>query len=452
VIERYTRERMGRLFTDEARLGSWLAVELAVSEVLAGRGEIPRKALSAIKKKAAVDVERAQEIEKTTHHDVIAFVTSVAEKVGDEGRFLHLGLTSSDVIDTALALQMVRACDLLLEDVDELTSVLAEQAERWKATPMLGRTHGVSAEPITFGLKIASWYAEMTRGRERLSRAREAVRFGKLSGAVGTFAQLPPAVEREVMAELGLSVEPVSTQVVPRDRHAELLTTLAILAAGLERIATEIRHLQRSEVREVEEPFRKGQKGSSAMPHKRNPIACENVTGLARVVRSNALAALSNVALWHERDISHSSVERVVIPDSFILLDFMLARMTRVVRDMHVYPETMLANLDRSRGLVFSQTLLTALVESGLTREEAYALVQRNAMAVWDGRHDGLESACTADAEIVERIGRQGIKAAFDLKKLLRHVPKIVRRALKGSSARSGTSRARAKSRRAAGG
>ncbi|MCU0229891.1 MAG: adenylosuccinate lyase [Acidobacteria bacterium] len=430
MIPRYTREAMGRLFTDEARMGLWLRVELAATEVLARRGEVPHAAWEAIRDKARVDVARALEIEATTQHDVIAFVTSVAERIGPEGRYLHLGLTSSDVLDTALALQIVGAIDLLLVDLDELLAAVRARAEEHCELPMVGRTHGVHAEPITLGLKIASWYAELARGRERLLRARENVRYGKLSGAVGTFAQLPPEVEQAVMAKLGLNCEPVSTQVVPRDRHAEVLLALALLAAGLERMATEVRHLQRTEVREVEEPFAKGQKGSSAMPHKRNPIACENVSGLARVVRSNALAALQDVALWHERDISHSSVERVIIPDSFVLLDYMLGRMTRVVSGLLVYPEAMQENLDRSRGMVFSQTLLLALVGTGLTREEAYALVQENAMKVWAKEHPDLLSACSSDARIVQRLDPSAIRAAFDTKRLLEHVPAVVRRAL----------------------
>ncbi len=431
MIPRYTREKMGRLFTDEARLGLWLQVELAATEVLVERGEVPRAAYEKIRKKAAVDVARALEIEKTTQHDVIAFVTSVAEKIGPEGRYLHLGLTSSDVLDTALALQIMAAIDVLFDDLGELMAAVKARAEEHRDLPMVGRTHGVHAEPITLGFKLASWYAELARDRERLVRARENVRYGKLSGAVGTFGQLPPEVEKAVMAKLGLKCEPVATQVVPRDRHAEVLLALALLAAALERIATEIRHLQRTEVREVEEPFAKGQKGSSAMPHKRNPIACENVSGLARVVRSNALAALSDVALWHERDISHSSVERVIVPDSFILLDTMLGRMTRVVSGLLVYPEAMRENLERSGGMVFSQTLLLALVETGLTREAAYTLVQENAMKVWAKEFPDLRTACLADRRVVERLGEQGIRAAFDLKRLLKHVPAVVRRALK---------------------
>ncbi len=431
MIERYTRPDMGKLFTDDAKYQLWLKVELALVEVLAERGEIPKSAATTIRRKAAVDAKRALEIESVVQHDVIAFLTAVAEHVGPASRYVHLGLTSSDVLDTALALQMVAAFDLLLPTLDAFLAVLKEQAERYAALPVVGRTHGIHAEPVTLGFKIASWYAEMARGKRRLETAREAVRYGKLSGAVGTAAHLSPAVEKDVLSRLGLEVEPVATQVVPRDRHAEALLALALVAAGLERIATEIRHLQRTEVREVEEPFGKGQKGSSAMPHKRNPIAGENVSGLARLVRSNALAALQNVALWHERDISHSSVERVIIPDSFILLDYMLARMTRVVRGLLVYPDAMEKNLADSRGMIYSQTLLLALVRSGLTREEAYALVQENAMAVWDRSQPDLLAACLGDSRIVKRIGAGEIRKAFDIGHLLRNVPKIIKRALR---------------------
>ncbi|MBP7146727.1 MAG: adenylosuccinate lyase [Acidobacteria bacterium] len=426
MIERYTRERMGRIFGDRARLEAWLRVEVAVCEALARRGEIPAEAMAAIRSRAAVDPARALEIEQTVQHDVIAFLTAVAEKVGPASRYIHLGLTSSDVLDTALALQMVEAADVLLEDLDELLAALREQALRHRDLPLVGRTHGIHAEPVTLGFKIASWHAEMARGRRRIETARAAVAVGKLSGAVGTFAHLDPGIEREVMDALGLAPETVATQVVPRDRHAEALGALALVAAGLERMAVEIRHLQRTEVRELEEPFGKGQKGSSAMPHKRNPIACENVSGLARVVRSNAMAALQDIALWHERDISHSSVERVIVPDSFILLDYMLGRMTRVVRGLAVYPEAMRENLERSRGLIYSQTLLLELVRSGLTREEGYELIQQAAMQVWDGRFPGLLEAVLADGRIVDRLGEKRIRAAFDLARLLRNVPAIV--------------------------
>lgn len=436
MIERYTREEMGRLFTEQAKMETWLEVEIAVLEALAERGDVPKKALDVIKKRAKVDVARALEIEKTVNHDVIAFCTAVAEKIGPEGRYLHIGLTSSDVLDTALALQLVRATDTLLATLDGLVAVLADQAERWRDQPMVGRTHGIHAEPITLGLKFASWLAEMARGRERVARARETVRVGSISGAVGTYAHLPPEVEKAVLARLGLAAETVPTQVVPRDRHAEMMLALALVAAGLERMATEVRLLQKTETREVEEPFRKGQKGSSAMPHKRNPIACENVTGLARVVRGNAMAALQNVALWHERDISHSSVERVILPDSFILVDFMATRMTRVARDLHVYPEAMEANLELGRGLIYSQTLLLALVESGLSREDAYDLVQSNAMAVWAQEKPALLDACLADERIVARLGEKGVRACFDRKRLLRHARGIVARAVRGARAK----------------
>jgi adenylosuccinate lyase len=431
MIERYTREAMGRIFTEDAKYQTWLKVELALVAVLAERGEIPKSAADTIRRKAAVDAKRALEIEQVVQHDVIAFLTAVAEHVGPASRYVHLGLTSSDVLDTALALQMVEAADLLAESLEAFLEVLRSQAEAYVGLPVVGRTHGIHAEPVTLGFKIASWYAEMVRGKERLARAREAIRYGKLSGAVGTSAHLAPAIEKAVLTRLGLKVEPVATQVVPRDRHAEVLLTLALIAAGLERIATEIRHLQRTEVREVEEPFGKGQKGSSAMPHKRNPIASENVAGLARLVRSNAMAALQNIALWHERDISHSSVERVIVPDSFIVLDFMLARMTRVVRGLLVFPDAAQENLDRSRGMIYSQTLLLALVRTGMTREDAYALVQENAMAVWDKQQPDLLAACLADRRIVRRVGEAAVRRAFDLGHLLRYVPAIVRRALR---------------------
>ena len=432
MIERYTRPAMGRIFTDEARLAAWLKVELAVVEVQAERGEIPERAAKTILRKAQVDAARALEIEKVVQHDVIAFLTAVAEHVGPASRYIHLGMTSSDVLDTALALQMVEASDLLLEGMDGFLAALTAQAEKYADLPMVGRTHNVHAEPITLGFKIASWRAEMARGRERIARAREAVRYGKISGAVGTSAHLAPTVEKAALDKLGLKVEPVATQVVPRDRHAEMLCALALVAAGIERIATEIRHLQRTEVREVEEPFGKGQKGSSAMPHKRNPIATENVSGLARVVRSNALAALQDVALWHERDISHSSVERVIVPDSFILLDFMLARMTRIVSGLLVYPDAMRRNLESSRGMIYSQTILLALCRAGLTREQAYALVQENAMAVWANQKPDLMEACLEDKRIVKKVGEKEIRRAFNLEHLLRNVPKIIRRGLRG--------------------
>jgi adenylosuccinate lyase len=424
VIERYTRERMGKLWTDEARLASWLEVELAVCEVRAERGEIPPDDMRVIRERAAFDAARIDAIEREVGHDVIAFVTSVAEKIGPSARHVHYGLTSSDVVDTAQALRTVRATDLLLEATDGLRDVLRRQAERYRDTVMVGRTHGIHAEPYTLGLKLASWYAEAGRNRERLVAARREIATGKISGAVGTYAHLGPDVEAAVLARLGLAVEPIATQVVPRDRLATYLSVLGVLASSLDRIATEIRHLQRTDVREVEEPFGRGQKGSSAMPHKRNPVGCENVSGLARVVRSHVQAALENVPLWHERDISHSSVERVILPDATILCDYMLARMTRIVDGLVVHPDRMLHNLDLTRGLVYSQAVLLALTEAGMERDAAYLVVQRHAMRAWAGEGD-FRSLLAADPEVARTLGEAGLAACFDPGRFLRHVTTI---------------------------
>ena len=385
MVERYTRPQMGAIWDEEEKLRIWLEVELLACEALAQRGEVPADVPAKLRASAKVNVARMQEIEREVGHDVIAFVTSVAESCGPEGRYLHLGLTSSDVLDTSFAVQLVRAADLLITGAGELADAIRSQAERHRGTVMVGRTHGIHAEPITFGLKLAGWYTEMQRNIERLRTAREAVAFGTLSGAVGTFAHLAPEVEAFVCQRLGLRPEPVATQVVPRDRHAQFFTTLAVVAGSVERFAVEIRHLQRSEVGEAEEPFGGAQKGSSAMPHKRNPILTENVTGLARLLRAYAGAALENIALWHERDISHSSVERVIAPDATIALDFMLHRMTGVVRDLVVHAEAMSANLERFRGAVFSEAVLLALVRKGVARDEAYRWVQRNGMKAMEG-------------------------------------------------------------------
>src|SRR6185295_14789181 len=392
MIERYTRPEMGRVWSEESRLGRWLEVELAFVDVLAERGEVPAAAARALRTGARVDVSRMRAIEDVVKHDVIAFVSAVAETVGDEGRYLHLGLTSSDVVDTAFALQLRDAADLLLAGLDRLRAAVRAQALKHKHTPMIGRTHGMHAEPITFGLKCASWYAELSRDRRRLAAARAEIAFGKLSGAVGTFANHDPSVEAAILARLDLQPEPIATQVVPRDRHAVYFTTLAILGGTLERIATEIRHLQRSEVGEAAEPFGSGQKGSSAMPHKRNPILAENVCGIARLVRGYATAALENIALWHERDISHSSVERVIAPDATIALDFALARMAGVVEGLEVRAEAMAANLARTSGAVFSEQVLLALVRKGVARDQAYRWIQRHALAGGD-----LAKALTGD-------------------------------------------------------
>jgi adenylosuccinate lyase len=386
-----------------------------------------------MRQKAGFDIARIDEIEQTTQHDVIAFTTAVAERVGPAARWLHFGLTSSDVVDTALALQMREACDLILEDLDALAAAIKVRAFEHKRTPMMGRTHGVHAEPMTFGLKLALWYAEVQRGIVRVRRAREAVAVGKISGAVGTFAHLPPAIEEGVCRRLGLTPAPIATQVIQRDRHAELMTTLAITAASLEKFALEIRGLQKTELGEVEEPFGKGQKGSSAMPHKRNPVGCEQVCGLARVVRANAMAALENVALWHERDISHSSVERVILPDSFLALDHMLRRFTRIVAGMVAYPERMLENIGRSRGVVFSGQVLLELARRGLSREQAYVWVQRNAMRSFHEQKDFRE-LLLADTDIMGVLTREEIDRTFSLDEQLKHVDTLFTRVFGAAS------------------
>jgi adenylosuccinate lyase len=427
MIPRYTHPEMGGIWSEQRRYDAWLEVELAATDALAETGVVPKDDAKTLREKATFDIARIEEIEQTTQHDVIAFTTAVAEKVGPAARWLHFGLTSSDVLDTALALQMRAACDLLLTRVDALADAIRTRALEHKQTPMIGRTHGVHAELMTFGVKLALWYAEIGRARERLVRAREAVSVGKLSGAVGVFAHLDPAIEAAVCTRLGLTPAPVSSQVIQRDRHAELVTALAILAASLEKFALEVRGLQKTEIGEVEEPFAKGQKGSSAMPHKRNPIACEQIVGLARLIRGNAMAALENVALWHERDISHSSVERVILPDSFIALDHMLRRFTRVVAGMVVYPDRMADNLKRSRGVVFSGSVLLELARRGVSREDAYAWVQRNAMRSFNERVD-FKPLLLADADITRVLPVEVIEEAFDLGAQLRNVDAIFAR------------------------
>jgi len=431
MIPRYTQKDMGAVWTEQRRYETWLEVELAATETLAAMGVVPADDARELRAKAAFDVARIDEIEKTTQHDVIAFTTSVAEKVGPAARWLHFGLTSSDVVDTALALQMRQACDILIADVDALLDAVRRRAEEHRRTPMIGRTHGVHAEPMTFGVKLALWHAELQRDRRRLVQARETVSVGKLSGAVGMFAHLDPDVEEAVCGRLGLQPAPVSSQVIQRDRHAELMTSLAILAASLEKFALEIRGLQKTEIGEVEEPFGKGQKGSSAMPHKRNPVGCEQICGLSRVVRVNALAALENVALWHERDISHSSVERVILPDSFIALDHMLRRFTRIVSGMVVYPDRMLENLGRSRGVVFSGSVLLELAKRGISREQAYEWVQRNAMRAFHEQRDFRE-LLLADAEVAARVPQNAIDDAFALDVQLKNVDAIFARVFAG--------------------
>jgi len=427
LIERYTRPEMGALWQDEARFNRWLKVEIAACEAWAELGRIPKAAVKVIKEKAAFSVARIDEIEAEVKHDVIAFLTAVNENVGPEGRYVHKGLTSSDIVDTALSLGMRDAADIIIADIKNLLKVLKKQAIRYKLTPMMGRSHGVHAEPMTFGLKFALWYGDMQRNLQRMTRAREIVNVGKLSGAVGTFSNVPPALEEKVLKKLKLMPEPLATQVVQRDRHAEYLSALAITAACVEKISVEMRHLQRTEVREAEEPFSKGQKGSSAMPHKRNPVGCENLSGLARVVRGNAMAALENIALWHERDISHSSVERVIIPDSTILVDYMLARLTRILDGMHVYPERMLRNMSISRNLHYSQRVLLALTEKGMSREAAYEVVQRNAMESWRTEVDFRERLA-ADADVAAVLPSEELTALFDLAPYLEHVDYVYKR------------------------
>jgi len=427
MIERYTRPEMGRIWTLENKYRRWLDVEIAVCEVLAEEGRISAQDLKEIKNRAGFDVKRIDEIERTTHHDVIAFLTSVAEHVGPASRFVHQGLTSSDVLDTANALLLTEAADLLLADVDRLLEVLKAKAFEWKDLVMIGRSHGIHAEPITFGMKFALWFAEMTRNRDRLAHARESVRVGKISGAVGTFANIEPRVEEKVCGKLGLMPALVGTQVIQRDRYAEFFSTVAVVGCTVEKIALEIRHLQRTEVREAEEFFREGQKGSSAMPHKRNPIASENLSGLARVLRGNALAAMENVALWHERDISHSSVERIICPDSTILLDYMLNRLTRVLKDLVVYPENMRKNLELTGGLFYSQQVMLALTGRGISREEAYRLVQRNAMKVWN-QGGTLQDRLKEDPEVMALLPAGEMDGLFDLKHHLQHVNTIYQR------------------------
>ena len=427
MISRYTNPEMGAIWSEQRRYDTWLEVELAAADVMAEKGIVPADAAADLRARAAFDVGRIEEIEQTTQHDVIAFTTAVAEQVGPAARWLHFGLTSSDVVDTAQALQMRQACDLIIRNIAGAMNAVRVRAEEHRRTPMIGRTHGVHAEPMTFGLKLALWYAELQRDLDRLLRARDTISVGKISGAVGTFAHLDPAIEAGVCAKLGLDPAPVSSQVIQRDRHAELVSALAITAASLEKFALEIRGLQKTEIGEVEEPFGKGQKGSSAMPHKRNPVGCEQITGLARLIRGNAIAALENVALWHERDISHSSVERVILPDSFIALDHMLRRFTRIVSGMVVYADRMKENLERSRGVVFSGTILLELARRGIPREQAYEWVQRNAMRSFHEKAD-FKALVLADAELTGVLAASEIEKAFDLDDQLRNVDAIFTR------------------------
>jgi adenylosuccinate lyase len=427
MIPRYTRPEMAKIWEPENRFRIWLEIETLACEQQANLGVIPQEAVKVIRAKGNFDIERIDAIEAEVKHDVIAFLTSVAEFVGPEARFIHQGMTSSDVLDTCLSVQMVQAADELLADLETLLESIKLRALEHKDTVCMGRSHGIHAEPVTFGLKLAGWYAEMDRNRIRLRAARESIATGAISGAVGTFANIDPSVEEYVCEKLGLKPEPVATQVIPRDRHAEYFCVLSIIASSMERIAIEVRHLQRTEVLEVEEFFSKGQKGSSAMPHKRNPILSENLTGQARYIRGFAVPALENVALWHERDISHSSVERYIGPDATVALDFSLRRLNGLIRNLVVYPENMLKNLNQMKGLVFSQKILLDLTQSGVSREESYRMVQRNAMKVWEEGKD-FQTELLDDPEVVGALGKEKILESFDLNYHLKHVDTIFKR------------------------
>jgi adenylosuccinate lyase len=431
MIPRYSRPNMAAIWEPANRFSLWLEIEILACEAWAELGVVPKDAVAEIRAKSTFDmaalVPRIDEIERRTKHDVVAFTEAIAERIGPASRYIHLGLTSSDILDTCLACQMRQAADILLEDVTALESVLAEVAVKYKHTAMMGRTHGIHAEPTTFGLKLAMWLMEVRRAKERLTRARDVASYGKLSGAVGTFANVPPQVEEYVCATLGLKPEPISTQIIQRDRHAEYLAALGIVGSSLDKFATEIRHLQRTEVREAEEPFSEGQKGSSAMPHKRNPVSCEQISGLARLLRSNVQAGMENVALWHERDISHSSVERVILPDGTILLDYLLVKFRDIVQGMRVYPEQMQRNLHATHGVIFSQQVLLALSKAGATREAAYAMVQRNAMRAWE-MGEAFRALLLADADVRKFLSVAEIESCFDLEYHLRHVDAIFRR------------------------
>ncbi|KPJ52814.1 MAG: adenylosuccinate lyase [Dehalococcoidia bacterium DG_18] len=426
MIERYSRPQMKKVWTDESKFEKWLQVEIAVCEAWAELGAIPKEELPRIKK-ARFSIKRIDEILKRTHHDMTAFLGAVAESLGEESRFIHLGLTSSDVIDTALSLQLVAAADLLAQDISDLITVLKEKAVAHQHTIMMGRTHGVHAEPTTFGLKLALWVEEMKRNAQRLAEARKAIAVGKISGAVGTYATVPPEIEKIACAKLGLEAAPISSQIVQRDRHAQFVTTLAIIASSLEKFATEIRGLQRTETLEAEEPFEEGQTGSSAMPHKRNPELCERISGLARLVRGYALTSLENIALWHERDISHSSTERIILPDSCLVLDYVLYLFTYIMKGLRVYPEHMKENLEITKGLVFSQRVMLALIDKGLSRQEAYEIVQRNAMKSW-GERVSFFDLLQADPDVVKHLSKDELEGIFDYGYFLRHVGAVFQR------------------------
>jgi len=427
MIERYTLPEMGKLWSEEAKFSKWLEIELLACEAYVKLGQVPRKAYLKIKRKARFDIERILELERRTQHDLVAFLSNLADNIGEEAKYLHYGMTSHDVEDTALSLRMREAGRIISDDLDNLSSVLKKKAQAYKHTPIMGRTHGVHAEPTSFGLKLALWYEEMHRNQERLQNAIQSISVGRIAGSVGNFAHISPKVEEFVCKKLGLKPDKVSTQILQRDRHADYLTTLAIMAGTLEKIALEIRNLQRTEILEVEEPFAEGQKGSSSMPHKRNPIICERICGLARVVRSNSIAALENMALWHERDITHSSVERVIIPDSCILLDYMLVKLIQVMENLIVYPERMLENIYRTGGLVFSQRILHKLIEKKLNRQKAYQVVQTLALKAWND-HKSFKHLLETNETLKKYLTRKDLESCFDLKFYTKHVDYIYKR------------------------
>jgi adenylosuccinate lyase len=427
MISRYSTNIMNKIWSDQNRYQKWLDIEVAACEAWAKLGKIPKKSLENIKKNSSFSVERIEEIENITRHDVIAFVSCVAEYIGDDARYVHMGLTSSDVLDTAYALQCREAGTVIIEDIKALMQALKKRAYEYKDLPAMGRSHGIHAEPVSFGSKFALWYAEMERNLKRLAYAVDVISFGKVSGAVGTFANVPPEIEDYVCTKLGLKAEPISTQIVQRDRHAQFFTTIALIGCTIEKIATEIRHLQRTEVLEAMEPFGKGQKGSSAMPHKKNPILSENLTGMARLLRGYALSAMENVALWHERDISHSSVERVIGPDATTILDFALKRLKGLIEGLVVFPENIRKNLELTKGLWHSGNVLLALTDAGMLRDDAYAVVQRNALPVWEGKGDFKDSLLN-DPEVMARLSREKIDDLFDLSPHMRHVETIFKR------------------------
>ncbi len=428
MIERYSRPEITNIWTLENKFKIWLDIEIAACEVQAELGVIPPEDMAIIKKKASFDLKRIEEIENQVHHDVIAFLTSVSEYVGPSSRFIHFGLTSSDIGDTGLSIQMKHAGNIIVKGVDKLLSALKKIAIKYRNTPCMGRSHGVHAEPTTFGLKIALYYKEFERNKERLLRAIDNISYGKLSGAVGSFSNISPEIEKKVCGKLGLKPAPVSTQILQRDRHAEYMAALAITAASLDKLATEIRHLQKTEVREAEEPFQKGQKGSSAMPHKRNPILCERISGLSRVIKANMNVSLDNVTLWHERDISHSSAERVILPDSTITLDYLIDKMIFIIENLHVYPEAMMENINKTGGLFYSQSLLLSLVEKGMTREEAYSVVQELAMRVW-GKEGTLKDLAGTNSLITKKLNEHEIDKIFDISRYLTNIDYIFKRA-----------------------